>query len=45
MRYCCVASLDITKTFDKFWHTEFLQETKKDLLYQTYEIIKSYISN
>lgn len=43
-RYCSAAFLDITQAFDKVWHLGLLYKIKRNIPYQFYEILKSYLS-
>lgn len=44
-RYCSAAFLDISQAFDKVWHTGLLYKLKKNIPYQYYLIIKSYLTD
>jgi hypothetical protein len=43
-QYCCAAFLDITKVFDKVWHTGLLFKIRiKNLPHAYYKILESYL--
>lgn len=44
-RYCSAAFLDISQAFDKVWHEGLLYKLKKELPYQYFRILRSYLSS
>lgn len=43
--YCSAAFLDISQAFDKVWHTGLLYKLKRELPYNFYLLLKSYLSD
>lgn len=43
--YCCAVFLDISQAFDKVWHKGLIYKIRKQLPYQYYELLKSYLEN
>ena len=44
-KYCSAAFLDISQAFDKVWHVGLLYKLKKNLPYQFFQVLKSYLDN